>query len=89
MNFKIKLIAMTIVFLVFLFLSSGVYAAFGEEEMGYLNDVEDSFDDAINNEAREYLENNDISTYEFYDEYGKDIVVMFPNMIETIALSKP
>ena len=60
MNFKIKLIAMTIVFLVFLFLSSGVYAAFGEEEMGYLNDVEDSFDDAINNEAREYLENNDI-----------------------------
>ncbi len=60
MNFKIKLIAMTIVFLAFLFLSSGVYAAFGEEEMGYLNDVEDSFDDAINNEAREYLENNDI-----------------------------
>ncbi len=60
MNFKIKLIAMTIVFLAFLFLSSGVYAAFGEEEMGYLNDVEDSFDDALNNEAREYLENNDI-----------------------------
>lgn len=60
MNFKIRLIAVAIVFIVFLFLSSGVYATFGEEEKGYLNDTQDSFDNALNNEAREYLENNDI-----------------------------
>ena len=60
MNFKIRLIAVAIVFIVFLFLSSGVYATFGEEEKAYLNDTQDSFDHALNNEAREYLENNDI-----------------------------
>lgn len=68
MNFKIRLIAIAIVSMFFCFFSSAAYAGFGEEEIGYLDEIEKSFENALNNESRDYLENEDIDLDENISE---------------------